>query len=251
MGIRENIRREIFRLGYGTNLKKFTDDKGLANIYSYINQILNGRRRFNEDVISRIADALGVSLSVLFSDGPVSIKSPTLKFNMPEGNYVPIKLFNDPVILGPGYDMSELRPEGHIAILKKHLPVGFSSHEDRVVCFPTAGISMKPTINPDSFIWIDRDVPREEVMKGEIYAFLLPNDAVTIKRLVALNEEHVVIDGDNPDREERALGSLKGFPLALKIPEPDNLPIIVGRVIWIMNRLVKYNEKKGRDNGPI
>jgi len=243
MGIRENIRREIFRLGYGTNLKKFTDDKGLANIYPYINQILNGRRRYNEDIISRIADALGVPLSVLFSDGPVSINSPTLKFNMPEGDYVPIKLFNDPVILGPGYDMRELRPEGHVAILKKHLPVGFSSHEDRVVCFPTTGISMKPTINPGSFVWIDRKVPREDVVEGGIYAFLSPDDGVTIKRLVALNEEHLVIDGDNPDREERALGSLKGFPLALKIPVPEDPPIIVGRVIWILNRLVEKPKK--------
>jgi len=242
MGIRENIRREIFRLGYGTNLKKFTDEKGLANIYPYINQILNGRRRFNEDIISRIADALGVPLSVLFSDGPVSIKSPTLKFNMPEGDYVPIKLFNDPMILGHGYDMRELRPEGHVAFLKEHLPVAFSSHEDQIVCFPTAGISMKPTINPGSFIWIDRDVPREDVVEGRIYAFLLPDDGVTIKRLVALNEEHIVIDGDNPDREERALGSLRGFPLALKIPEPDGPPIIVGRVIWILNRLIEKSK---------
>jgi transcriptional regulator with XRE-family HTH domain len=237
MGIRENIKKQIDLLGYGGNLSRFAKDKGLSN--SHLNEILNGKKRYNEGWLKRVAVALGVDVEVLLSSGPVEIRPPVLKFNMPEGDYVPIKLFNDPVILGPGYDMRELRPEGHVAILKGHLPFGFSSNEDRVVCFPTTGISMKPTINPGSFVWIDRDVPREDVVEGGIYAFLSPDDGVTIKRLVALDEEHIVIDGDNPDREERALGSLKGFPLALKIPEPDGPPIIVGRVIWILNRLVE------------
>lgn len=245
MGVRENIRREIARLGYGTNLKKFTDEKGITKIYPYLNQILNGRRRYNEVIISRIAEALGVPVSVLFSDGPVEIKSPTLTFDAPRGkaDYVSVPLFPDPVILGPGYDMRDLRPEGHVAILKKHLPVGFSSPEDRIVCFPTDGISMKPTINPDSFVWIDRFVPRESVVEGGVYAFLLPDDGVTVKRLISMSEKLLIIDSDNPDREERAVGKLRGFPMALKIPEPDEPPVVVGRVIWVLNRLIEEPKK--------
>jgi len=51
--------------------------------------------------------------------------------------------------------------------------------------------------------------------------------------------ENTLYYGDNLDREERALGGLRRFPMALKIPEPEDPPIIVGRVIWILNRLIE------------
>jgi transcriptional regulator with XRE-family HTH domain len=59
MGIRENIKGRIAKLGYGDNLRRFATEKGLSN--SYLNLILNGKRRYNEDWLNKIASALGLA----------------------------------------------------------------------------------------------------------------------------------------------------------------------------------------------
>jgi len=82
-----------------------------------------------------------------------------------------IRLFEDPVSLGPGYEMSEAIPIDYAPIPKSLLPRGYKSDPDRILAFNTKGISMRPTINEGSIVWIDRGdvIPKE----GEVYAFLL------------------------------------------------------------------------------
>ena len=239
MGLRENIRKAIAAQGF-KSIHQFALQKKIN--YQYLNAILNEDRRFNEDWLKGLAKALGLSMEALFSSGPVEINAPPLLFEQPKGDFAAIKVFADPVCLGPGYNMNDLVPAGWLPMKRENLPIGFNSHADRVVCFPAAGDSMRPTINPGSYVWIDTDPPTIE--ENGIYAFLLPDESVTIKRLVKVCEDQIVIDADNPDACERAAGSLRGFPMALQPREDVN--ILRGRVIWILNRLLENSKEKAQ-----
>jgi len=118
---------------------------------------------------------------------PFESAEPKLEFNQPEGEFEGIKLFEDPVSLGPGHEINELPLKDYIPLSKRFLPKRYKSDPDRIVAFETEGISMKPTINDGSIIWVDRMdvIPKE----GEIYAFLLKDfsNSVTIKRLTKID----------------------------------------------------------------
>jgi phage repressor protein C with HTH and peptisase S24 domain len=98
---------------------------------------------------------------------------------------------------------------------------------------------MSPVINDGSVVWIDRvdQNPRE----GEIFAFLLPDKTVTIKRLIKVMPEYVIIDGDNRDPEARKSEELRDYPQAVELNE--DVSVIRGRVIWILNRLIEKPAK--------
>lgn len=164
-------------------------------------------------------------------------KDPIIQLNIPDGEFEGIKCLDSPVCLGPGSNMDEAQVMGFLPIHKSELPVGYKSEPDRIVCFPTEGRSMVPTIMPGSHIVIDRFVPAEWVTPGGIYAFLLSSGDVTIKRLIKLMDGSILIDADNQDPKERTDGSAKDFPMVLPLREDHS--IIRGRVIWIFNRLVE------------
>jgi hypothetical protein len=172
-------------------------------------------------------------------------KEPHLTFNSPEGDYEGIKLFPDPISLGPGYELSEMVPEDYAPLLKSMLPKGWKSDKDRIVAFRTKGISMKPTINDGSIVWIDR---MDVVPKiGEVYAFLLKDfgNIVTIKRLIKIDRHFMIIDGDNSNAEDRKAEDLKDFPMVLNLKEyeHDGVSPVRGRVIWVLNRLIEKPKK--------
>jgi transcriptional regulator with XRE-family HTH domain len=179
---------------------------------------------------------------VLASEGEPS----QIKEKVPR--YQPIKLLPDPASLGPGYEISQIYTDEYALILESFLPKGWKSDKDRIVAFRTRGISMKPTINNGSIIWIDRMdvIPKE----GEIYAFLLKDfgNLITIKRLIKIDRHFLIIDGDNSNPEDRKTEELKDFPMVLNLKEYEHEDIspIRGRVIWALNRLIeKSNEEEG------
>ncbi len=238
MDLRGRILHLIEERGY-----KSPHDFALKTGFSYINlkSLLNRRTRFNEDNLDTLAELLKVKTFELFTEAhliPYEHKEPTLVFNMPEGEIEGVKVFDTPACLGPGFNMDESAPAGYMPIPKKDLPRGYKSDPNRIICLPTKGTSMVPTILPDSYIWVDRDVPAESVLPGRIYAFLLPDRSVTIKRLVRLADHCAIIDADNQDPAERKdAGSLKEFPMILPLQEDHS--VVRGRVIWILNRLVE------------
>ncbi len=247
MGIRENIRKQIALRGYGDSIARFAKENNLSN--SYLNEILNGKRRFNEDWLNKIASALHVEPWQLFSEEEL-VPYPRVRDEHAAAALVPdrfekIKLFEDALSLGPGNDVSEIPPTDYLPFLKKYLPRGYKSDPDRIVAFPTTGISMRPTINPGSIVWIDRkDLSPKE---GEIYAFWLDDrHAVTVKRLIKHTKRYCIIDGDNKDAEDRRSEELREFPMAIdcKENEDEEHPWpIRGRVIWILNRLIEAPRK--------
>lgn len=243
MGIRDNIRREISKAGYGTNLSKFCREKGLSTVY--LNQFLNSRRRFNEDMLNKIAAALDVPLFKLFSEEEL-VPYPLVREEhaaslLVSERFEKIKLFEDSLNLGPGNEITEIPPDDYLLFLKKLLPRGYKSDPDRIVAFPAAGIGMKPTINSGSIVWIDRkDI---EPKQGEIFAFWLADrHAVTIKRLIKFTKRFCIIDGDNKNEEDRKSEELQDFPMVIDCrdnEEADHVWPIRGRVIWVLNRLIE------------
>ncbi len=243
MGLRENLKKEILK-AYGGNLSKFSKAMGISN--SYLNEILNGKQRWNEDFLKKAAKVLNIPIYQLLADEPVIPYSQIKKHTEPSDAYEQIKFFSDPLSLGPGVEISEIPPSDYLPFLKKWLPRGYKSDPDRIVAFPTAGISMKPTIMPGSIIWIDRkDVqPRE----GEIYAFWLERtNAVTIKRLIKISRgRYCIIDGDNRNEEDRRSEELRDFPMVIDCKEHeegDHPWPIRGRVIWVLNRFIEEPKK--------
>jgi phage repressor protein C with HTH and peptisase S24 domain len=242
MDLRGRILQLIEKRGY-----KSPHDFALKTGFSYINlkSLLNRRTRFNEDNLRTLADLLKVKTYELFTEAhlvPYEAKEPTLVFNMPEGEIEGVKVFDSPACLGPGYNMDEARDISYMPIPKKDLPRGYKSDPNRIICLPTKGTSMVPTILPDSYIWVDRYLPAEMVAPGDIYAFLLPDGTVTIKRLIRVTDHQAIIDADNQDPAERKpTGSLKDFPMIL--PLREDLSVVRGRVIWILNRLIEKPKK--------
>jgi len=242
----------------GTRIRHYRAQKGLSqselanrvNIgQSAIYKIENGFSNTSISKLIDIAKALGISTYELLSEKPlVPYKStkPKLEFNQPKGDFEGIKLFEDTISLGPGHEINELPPKDYIPLSKKLLPKGYKSDPDRIVAFETEGISMKPTINDGSIIWIDRMdvIPKE----GEIYAFLLKDlsNSVTIKRLTKIDRHFFIIDGDNKNLEDRKSEDLKDFPMVLNLKEyeEEDISPVCGRVIWILNRMIEKKNKK-------
>jgi len=240
----------------GIKIRKYREKAGLSQAQlgslvglgqSAINKIENGQNTTIKKLIE-IAEILKIPLYEFFVEKPLvpyEDKEPILKFNMPEAELEGIKLFENPVSLGPGYDLSEMVPKDYIPIPKSLLPRGYKSDKDRIVAFPAEGISMKPTINDGSIVWIDRldVIPKE----GEIYAFYLMNsNTVTIKRLIKIDRHYMIIDGDNQDKEDRKTEELRDYPMVLDLKEYTEADIspIRGRVIWVLNRLIEKPKKK-------
>jgi len=213
-----------------------------------INRIENGKQNVTVEFLLKLSKVLEVPLYKFFTDKPlVPYKStnPKLEFNQPKGDFEGIKLFEDTISLGPGHEINELPPKDYIPLSKKFLPKGYKSDPDRIVAFETEGISMKPTINDGSIIWIDRMdvIPKE----GEIYAFLLKDfsNCVTIKRLTKIDRHFFIIDGDNKDPEDRKTEDLKDYPMVLNLEEygEEDISPVCGRVIWVLNRMIEKKKK--------
>jgi len=244
MGFRENLRK-IINSRYGGVAYKFAKDVHIPN--SYLNEILSGKRRWNEDILIKIASALNIPPYQLLADEPLIPYSEMPKYEGKLNEYwEKIKIFPDAISLGPGVEISEIPPEDYVLFPKKFLPRGYTSDPDRIVAFKTQGISMKPTIMPNSYVWVDRkDVePRE----GQIYVFWLEKiNEVTIKRLIKISRgRYCIIDGDNRNEEDRKTEELRDFPMVIDCrqhEESDYPWPIRGRVIWVLNRFIEEPKK--------
>lgn len=233
----------------GFNIRKFRELRGMTedqlaikigSHQSNINRIENGKQNYTLDFFFKLSETLKTPAYEFFSESklvPYEVKEPNLIFDMPSGEIEGVRCFDSPVCLGPGYNMDEMQEIGFLPMYKAELPVGYKSEPDRIVCFLTSGLSMAPTIMPDSHIVVDRFVPMEWVVPGGIYAFLLPSGDVTIKRLLKLTDDSAIIDADNPDPKERQEGTTKDFPMIVHLREDES--IVRGRVIWILNRLIE------------
>jgi len=209
---------------------------------SYIARIEKGKANFTIEKLLKIAVFLEVPPYALFDTKPLipyRLKTPKLIFNSPQADYQAIKIFPDPKILGPGYEINELIPLDYVPIQKSLLPQAGGDVKDRIIAFPMSDNSMAPAITKGSLVWVDRlDL---ELRVGKIYAFLLreASQAVILKRLTKIDPHFLIIDGDNQDPAARRAEELKDYPMVLhfKKTEPEDTPLVRGRVIWVLNHL--------------
>lgn len=243
----------------GIQIKKYRERLGLTQqelgkligvTHTTINRIESGKQNVRLEILLRAADALKIPAYNLFSTKPlieyIQIKDKYEITSIRPDDFEQIKLFSDPLSLGPGVEISEIPPSDYLPFLKKWLPRGYKSDPDRIVAFPTTGISMKPTIMPGSIVWVDRmDIQPKE---GQIYVFWIERtNAVTIKRLIKISRgRYCIIDGDNRNEEDRKSEELKDFPMVIDCKEheeADHPWPIRGRVIWVLNRFIEEPKK--------
>lgn len=219
--------------------------KAIGVTHPTINRLENGKQNVTLDVLDKISKRLGVEPYSFFSKDSLvpylQVREEHAVYHTSRDEMENVKYFEDPLSLGPGTEISEIPPSEYLPFLKRFLPRGYKSDPDRIVAFPTAGISMRPTIFPGSIVWIDRkDIQPKE---GEIYAFWLADrNTVTVKRLIKINKRYCIIDGDNRDAEDRKSEELRDFPMVIdckEYEEGEHPWPIRGRVIWILNRLIE------------
>jgi transcriptional regulator with XRE-family HTH domain len=239
MGFRDNIRREIAGK-FGGNVMLFAKKAGISN--SYLNEILSGKRRFNETHIVKIAAALGVPEYYLFADEPLvskvqAEKEPAIVEVFPDqetkieyskfrsrDDFVPIRILEDATSLGHGSIIAQERTRGYSLVYRQALPkqaVKQSRQAERVVALFADGDSMMPTIQGGSLIAIDIE-DKAEIHNYKIYAVEIPDEGVTIKR-VFKDEDHLILLADNRD--------FPGFPRAINLRGLNYNPVC-GRVVW-------------------
>jgi len=209
---------------------------------SYVARIENGKANFTIEKLLKIAAFLEVPAYALFEAKPLipyRHKAPKMIFNSPQADYQAIKVFPDPKVLGPGYEISELIPLDYVPVPKNLLPPAGRGDKERIVAFPIADNSMAPAITKGSLVWVDRlDI---EPRLGQIYAFLLREaaGAVAIRRLTKIDRHFLIIDGDNQDPAARRAEELKDYPMVLhlKKTEAEDPVLVRGRVILVLNHL--------------
>ena len=254
LGRRDSVDRRIL----GFNVRKAREKAGLTQeqlgkaiglTHATINRLENGKQNVTLDVLEKISKHLKIETYSLFSKSYLvpylEVREEQASYHTAHEEMENIKFFEDPLSLGPGYEISEIPPSEFLPFMKRLLPRGYKSDPDRIVAFPTSGISMKPTIFPGSIVWIDRkDIQPKE---GEIYAFWLSDrNAVTVKRLIKINKRYCIIDGDNKNEEDRKTEELRDFPMVIDCKENDEEDHpwpIRGRVIWVLNRFIEEPKK--------
>jgi phage repressor protein C with HTH and peptisase S24 domain len=121
---------------------------------------------------------------------------------------------------------------------------GNKADSHRIVACKAQGISMRPTINDGSIVWIEWIDLQPKV--GEVYAFFLKDsNSVTIKRLIKVNSPHIIINSDNNNTEDRKTEEPKDYPMALNAVEysSEQISSVVSQVIWVLNRMIEKPEK--------
>jgi transcriptional regulator with XRE-family HTH domain len=244
MGIRENIRKELSRQGF-ESLADFCRKKSLSTVY--LNQFLNNKRRYNEDLLKKISEALGVPLFQLFADEPLvpkalAEKDPTIievfadeaskleysKFRTRD-DFLPIRVLEDRASLGHGSIIAQERTRGYALIYRHALPkkaVKQKRDHEKIVCLFAEGDSMEPAIQSGSMVAIDLE-DRVDIKNYKIYAVEIPDEGVTIKRVYKVDHELILL-ADNRN--------CPGFPRCVHLDRLDYNPIC-GKVVWTWNRL--------------
>lgn len=137
--------------------------------------------------------------------------------------FIPIRILADPAGLGQGRLVSAEETRGYALIYKAALSRKAWNQPrkaEKIVCLFAAGDSMKPTIQDGSLIAVDIE-DNAEIRKGQIYVVEIPDEGVTIKRVVR-SDSSLVLLADNLETP--------GFPRCVPLSSASNP--VRGRVVW-------------------
>ncbi len=239
----ERIR--VLRKARGVERKEIASVLG-ADV-SYITKIEKGGANFTIEKLLKIAQRLQVQPYEFFSDGPLipqaqAEKEPTIIETFPDektkldfermrlkDEFVPIRIVATGS-LGPGLIIEQEETQSYALIYRQALPKGSDKrmkHErPRIVCAYAKGDSMEPAIGDKGLVAFDLE-DSSEIRDGSIYAVYIPDEGMTIKRVLRA-DEHLILMADNKDA--------RGFPKALSLKNLGYNPIR-GRAVWVWNKL--------------
>lgn len=243
MNIRSNIRALIAERYKSP--REFALKKGIG--YVYLNKYLNKGVRLNDVFAEKLAKALDVPIYRLFTEEDLiprsqAEKEPAIIEVFPDeetkldsatyltkDDFLPIRILADRASLGHGAIVSQERTGGYALIYRNALPkkaVKQKRAAEKIVCIFAVGESMSPTIQDKSLVAIDVE-DKAEIRNNRIYAVEIPDEGVTIKRVLK-HGEHLLLFADNRD--------FQGYPRCLYLKDLDYNPIC-GKVVWTWNRL--------------
>ncbi len=95
-----------------------------------------------------------------------------------------------------------------------------------MVAVKVKGDSMSPTIKKNGYIGVD--INDREYVEGEIFAVRIPNEGVTVKRVIIYRDQKkIILRSDNSFYGDRELS----------IDYVDEENFLIGRVKWVMQEI--------------
>jgi transcriptional regulator with XRE-family HTH domain len=241
------VGRQIRRVRQAKGITESELAKLLKSHQSNINRIENGKQGYTIDFFLRISNALNVPPHELISAESLvpkteADKEPAIIEVFPDeaskiefgkfrsrDDFIAIRVLEGAASLGHGSVVAQERTRGYALIYKPSLPKKAEKQkrdQEKVVCLFVSGDSMTPTIKDKSLVAIDVE-DKNEIANYKIYAVEIPDEGVTIKRVVK-DKDNLILMADNM--------YAKGFPRALNLKGLDYNPVC-GKVVWTWNRL--------------
>jgi len=191
--------------------------------FSYLDRLLKGKARFNEDHIEAIARALGIAPSGAPVQIPVRITY-SRKFEDPllpqkrELDYLPIPIVEPRVAAG---NPEVILSEQVLDIVFIHRRAFKRRSAQGHICTVVKGDSMAPVIRDGAIVCIDsRARPEKKVPKDSIWAVRKEEGAV-IKH-IQFKDDLILLISENP---------------AYEIETTDDPTAIIGRVVGVWQNL--------------
>lgn len=191
--------------------------------FSYLDRLLKGKARFNEDHIEAIAKVLGVAPSGASAPIPVRITY-TMKFEDPllpqkrELDYLPIPIVEPRVAAGNPEVVSS---EQVLDIVFIHRRAFKRRSAQGHICTVVKGDSMAPVIRDGATVCIDsRARPEKKVPKDSIWA-VRKEDGAVIKH-IQFKDDLILLISENP---------------AYEIETTSDPAAIIGRVVGVWQNL--------------
>jgi hypothetical protein len=224
----KNVAAILDRRGIGKS--PFASSVGIDD--AYFRKLLNGKRRWNTDLITKVSDGLRIAPEFLFNpEIPVANKPPSLnvhptqKFKKFGGqfakeNYLPVPLLKDPVAAGLPREVTESEIDGWALIYASN--EWMPNDPEEYTCARISGYSMAPILEPGDIVSIDHLQRDPLKLQNKIVAFR-HNGGVTVKWLRIYEDKHLVI-GEPENRFEHQSTVVFDYDEAY-----DH---IVGRIAW-------------------
>jgi phage repressor protein C with HTH and peptisase S24 domain len=219
-----NLERQLI-----DHLKRLSDEREISELaeragvdQSNIARAKDGKQNLGLDKVSKLLDALGVTISF---PGEEKIDKSIIRrigINAPmetvsgEG----LKTINVYQKAGAGvaHEFAEIEPLFSISV-----PQAYFRRSDFAVLIN--GHSMEPTIASNSVVGAQKNF---EFSANELYVVNIPYEGLVVKR-VAITKENTsfILKSDNPDKDK--------YP-SREIPIAESEEFLVGRVVWVLYR---------------
>ena len=210
-------------------LKRNLSQTKLANAvhkdYSVIATYETGKNRIPVDVLLRIANYFKIPMTkfLKLDDSDIDLIPYTnhneIYDSLSESvEFQKLSVYSE-VGAGNFVDFSDYNPITEFYIKKEF-------YRKNMVAVKVKGDSMSPTIKKNGYIGVD--INDREYVEGEIFAVRVPNEGVTVKRVIIYRDQKkIILRSDNSFYGDRELS----------VEYVDEENFLIGRVKWVMQEI--------------